>query len=117
MKLPAPGPYEVVIVEAAESIGRDGSKWVMIRNEGGAIATVYPAKEAEATARLLAAAWDLLEAVILAIPFVEGKNERVEQVLRQAKTRAEGTGLAAIYKPAPVERSVFDEAPMPGEAK
>lgn len=70
-KTHAPGPYEVVMVEDAQ--GKNGEKWIMIRNEGGAIATVYPAKEGEATAKLLAAAPELLEACI----FVSASNSLI----------------------------------------
>ncbi len=60
-KQPAPGPYEVVMVEDAQ--GKAGERWIMIRNADGAIATVYPAKNAEATANLLAASWEMLESL------------------------------------------------------
>lgn len=61
-----------------------------------AIALVYDnypdanGRTAYDNAHLIAAAPSLLEAVTLALPFVEGKNERVEQVLREAKAKAEG---------------------------
>jgi len=55
----APGPYEVVKVEDLPD--SKGNRFFMIRNEQGAIATVYPRPDAEGTANLLAAAPDLLE--------------------------------------------------------
>jgi hypothetical protein len=69
MKTPAPGPYEVVTVidEEGKARGKNGEQWILIRNETGAIATVYPARDAEATARLLAASWRLLEAAKIAV--------------------------------------------------
>ncbi len=58
----APGPYEVVPVER-QAFERAGEQWVMIRNEAGAIAAVYPARDAKETATLLAAAPGMLAAL------------------------------------------------------
>jgi hypothetical protein len=57
-KIPAPGPYEVAIVidEEGKARGGRGERWILIKNPDGAIATVYPALNGEATAKVLAAA-------------------------------------------------------------
>jgi hypothetical protein len=66
-KTPAQGPYEVVTVidEEGKARGKNGEQWLLIRNEEGAIASVYPGREAVATARLLAASYTMLEALKL----------------------------------------------------
>jgi hypothetical protein len=90
-KTHAPGPYEVVVVEDAQ--GRKGEKWIMIRNEGGAIATVYPATESKETANLLAASWGLLEACKLARAVAQDQVDELETIagadtaLQEAKAR------------------------------
>jgi hypothetical protein len=90
-KTHAPGPYEVVVVEDAQ--GKNGDKWIMIRNEGGAIATVYPAREGMETAKLLAASWGLLEACKLARAVAQDQVDELESIagaeaaLKEAKAR------------------------------
>jgi hypothetical protein len=68
-KIPAPGPYEVAIIidEEGKARGSKGEKWILIKNADGAIATVYPASNAEATANLLAASASLLEQLRIAV--------------------------------------------------
>lgn len=65
IKQPAPGPYEIAIIidEEGKARGRNGEQWILIRNADGAIASVYPGKDAEGTARLLASSFELLEAL------------------------------------------------------
>jgi hypothetical protein len=60
---PAPGPYEVVTVidEEGKARGSKGEQWILIKNEDGAIATVYPDPKAPGTARLLGMSWELLQ--------------------------------------------------------
>jgi hypothetical protein len=90
-KTPAPGPYEVVVVEDAQ--GRSGEKWIMIRNQGGAIATVYPAKDAAGTARLLAASWKLLDRLGVARAFIEDQIETLERSYLPEPNEAEADEL------------------------
>ena len=68
----APGPYEVVTIidEEGKARGRNGEKWLLIRNADGAIASVYPGQDAEGTARLLGGSWNLLERLKVARAFV-----------------------------------------------
>ena len=85
-KTHAPGPYEVVMVD--DAAGKSGDKWIMIRNKGGAIATVYPARDGKETANLFAAAPELLEAAknVLRDTTAEG----VMVALQVAISKAEG---------------------------
>ena len=75
MKTPAPGPYEVAIVidEEGKARGRNGERWVLIKNADGAIASVYPGRDAEATADLLAASYELLGALREARDFIDAQ--------------------------------------------
>ena len=86
MNYPAFGPYEVAIIidEEGKARGRNGERWVLIRNAEGAIASVYPGRDAEATANLLAASWDMLEACRIALATLYN-TEGVPSNLSQAR--------------------------------
>ena len=100
MKTPAPGPYEVAIVidEEGKARGRNGERWVLIKNADGAIASVYPGRDAEATANLLAASWELLDSlrpmVAIAIAYSQFSNDpTVDRLVDEAEARiAKATG-------------------------
>jgi hypothetical protein len=99
-KTHAPGPYEVVVVEDAQ--GKNGDKWILIRNEGGAIATVYPARDSKETANLLAAAPELLEALKLARAVAQDEMDRL--------TSLQAEGWNAGVDEAKVRFDKFDAA-------
>src|ERR1700677_2406434 len=87
-KTPAQGPYEVVTVidEEGKARGKNGEQWILIRNADGAIATVYPGREAEAPARLLAAAWSLRDRLREARSFVANSRELAHDTPAELET-------------------------------
>ena len=80
--IPAPGPYEVVVVidEEGKARGARGEKWVLIKNDDGAIASVYPAVNSEATARILAAGSELLKQLKLAVAVIEDNKDNLASI-------------------------------------
>jgi len=77
---PAPGPYEVQIVidEEGKARGSKGERWILIKNDDGAIATVYPAHNGEATAQLLAASYQMFGALESIRSLIEGSRTKAE---------------------------------------
>lgn len=137
MKTPAPGPYEVAIIidEEGKARGRNGEQWVLIRNADGAIASVYPGRDAEATANLLAASWTLLDACKLGRAIAQDEVDRLSSLetetegwntdLEEAKSRLYAfeyaLEMAVGRKPATTAPGRTEESPTkpedPTEAK
>jgi hypothetical protein len=117
-KPPAPGPYEVVPVEDARD--KSGNGFFMIRNEQGAIATVYPNKEAEGTANLLAAAPDLLQNLKEIAGFLAEYPQWAKippRIGHFAQLASADLAIAKAEKSQIVERSQSDGPAIPDEAK
>lgn len=106
----APGPYEVAVIidEEGKARGRNGERWVLIRNADGAIASVYPAREAEATAQLLAASWNMLKALRLARAVAQDEIARLQSL--------EAEGWDAAVEEAKAREAMFDQVIKEAEA-
>ena len=140
----APGPYEVVTIidEEGKARGRNGEKWLLIRNADGAIASVYPGQDAEATAKLLAASFAMLKACKLGQAMCQDEVDRLRSLesegwnteweeatarlltfdaaIAAAEGREPMTLMDAFsdgHKPPIVERTSPDEVTTIGEAR
>lgn len=112
MKTPAPGPYEVAVIidEEGKARGRNGERWVLIRNADGAIASVYPGRDAEATADLLAASWHMLDRLRVARAFIEDQLAVLERSYLLDPNEAEAEELRETQYLLDTMRYVIQEA-------
>lgn len=108
----APGPYEVVTIidEEGKARGRNGEKWLLIRNADGAIASVYPGQDAEGTARLLAASWNMRDRLGVARAFIEDQLAVLERSYLPEPNEAEKEELAETQYLLDTIRYVIAEA-------